>query len=88
MLDGHEGSKSAFDSHSIENYKLDAFIQMCIHTGFRVRSFFFVLHSNLCLEARNMHSGQLLGCYGDLIAAETQASVPWVYFMFILCMFQ
>lgn len=40
MLDGHEGSKSAFDSHSIENYKLDAFIQMCIHTGFRVRSFF------------------------------------------------
>lgn len=40
MLDGHEGSESAFDSHSIENYKLDAFIQMCIHTGFRVRAFF------------------------------------------------
>lgn len=40
-LDGHEGSKSVFDSHSIENYKLDAFIQMCIHAGFRVRSFFY-----------------------------------------------
>lgn len=25
-LDGHEGSKSVFDSHSIENYKLEAFI--------------------------------------------------------------
>lgn len=41
-LDGHEGSKSVFDSHSIENYKRDAFIQMCIHAGFRVRSFFCV----------------------------------------------
>lgn len=25
-VDGHEGSKSVFDSHSIENYKLDSFI--------------------------------------------------------------
>lgn len=54
-LDGHEGSKSVFDSHSIETSKLEAFIQMCIHTGFRVRSFLF--YRNPCLKARNMHSG-------------------------------
>lgn len=65
-LDGHKGSKSVFDSHSIENSKLDAFIQMCIQAGFRVRPF-FVLCLNPRLKARNMHSGQLWGHSGDLM---------------------
>lgn len=34
-----------------------------------------MLYLNLCLEARNMHSGQLSGRYGDLIAADSWASV-------------